>query len=204
MKLQGAHQAEHAQTHHPATSSRQAAQVGQLQAAHSHIPRLQTCLGFGVCRATQQGGSKQRLQGRQHSCAWVSAVGPQSPTEAPPLSVPASPFVVGVCDLCDLVPAIAPEHTVIKGHQGAVCNEPGLVVLGPTHRAVRCAGGKPARVVCAVVALGDADTVGSMGAHRVRQKPQPPWAAMPQAKSCMDPQLLAQGALLSACLLCLV
>lgn len=61
--------------------------------------------------------------------------------------------MVCVGDLCDLVPPVAPEHAVIQGHQGAVCNEPGLIILGPTDGAVCIFAGKPTWVVCAVMAL---------------------------------------------------
>lgn len=61
--------------------------------------------------------------------------------------------MVCVGDLSDLVPAIAPEHAVIQGHEGAVCDEPGLVVLGPVDWAVSLSASKPTGVVCTGVAL---------------------------------------------------
>lgn len=49
----------------------------------------------------------------------------------PPLSP--SPHAVDVVDVRHLVPAVPPEHAVVKGVEEAVRYEPGLVVLGPTH-----------------------------------------------------------------------
>ena len=84
----------------------------------------------------------------------------------------ASPFVVCVCDLGDLVPAISPEHAIIEGHQGAVCNIPRLVILGPANGAVRLVGRPPAGVICAVVTLLAA-AVGSTHMLSAALVPQP-------------------------------